>query len=64
MENIVDKYGFDFERYKNHTLYLYIRNHYGFNYSCLKEREEKIGYNALEELQISYSRADKMYELS
>ena len=60
----LDKYGFDFERYKNHTLYLYIRNHYGFNYSCLKEREEKIGYNALEELQISYSRADKMYEWS
>ena len=57
----LDKYGFDLERYKNHTLYLYIRNHYGFNYSCLKEREDKSEYTTLEELQSSYSRADKMF---
>ena len=56
----LDKFGFDFERYKNHSLYLYIRNHYGFNYTCLKEREEKGEHNALEELQSSYARADKM----
>ena len=57
----LDKYGFDLERYKNHTLYLYIRNHYGFNYTCLKEREDKSEYTTLEELQSSYSRADKMF---
>ena len=56
----LDKFGFDFERYKNHSLYLYTRTHYGFNYTCLKEREEKGEHNSLEELQISYSRADKM----
>ena len=60
-ERKLDKYGFDFERYKNHSLYLYIRNHYGFNYTCLKERENKSQYTTLEELQSSYSRADKMF---
>ena len=56
----LDQYGFDLERYKNHSLYLYIRSHYGFNYTCLKEREKKSRYNTLDELQISYSKADQM----
>ena len=57
----LDKYGFDFERYKNHSLYLYVRNHYGFNYTCLEEREKKSQYTTLEEIQSSYSRADIMF---
>ena len=56
----LDQLGFDLERYKNHSLYLYLRSHYGFNYTCLKKREEKSEHNALEELQIFHSRGDKM----
>lgn len=48
-------YGYNINNYKNNMLSLYIRTHFGFNYTCL----EKMNFN-IDNLYIFNGQADKM----
>lgn len=58
--NLTD-YGFDIEKYKENTLNLYVRTHFGFNKTCLKKRKTKFDMKELTEI---ISTAHKMVEAS
>ena len=58
--NLTD-YGSDIEKYKENTLNLYVRTHFGFNKTCLKKRKTKFDMKELTEI---ISTAHKMIEAS
>lgn len=55
-------YGFDFNKYfrNDKKLYLYVRTFYGFNKTCLKDREIEFNVNQLDELETKHSISEKM----
>ena len=57
IDNNLTNYGFNIEKYKENTLSLYVRTHFGFNKTCLKERNAEFNMKELSEI-ISVS--DKM----
>lgn len=47
--NLTD-FGFNIKRYEDNTLNLYVRRHFGFNKSCLKERKTDFNEKELSEI--------------
>ena len=58
INNNLNDFGFNVEKYKENTLKIYINSHFGFNKTCLKNRKTEFNIKELSEI---LSTSDKMF---